>query len=87
MGKGGSVDRVVVPKDEGTRPVNNVKQEQTHLAKLAAKHPDKRFGKLYRLICQPEWLMKALDAVVLQKGRCYGKLGLISRTTTEEFAS
>ncbi|EFH79981.1 hypothetical protein Krac_0514 [Ktedonobacter racemifer DSM 44963] len=33
MGKGGSVDGVLVPKDEGTRPLNNVKQEQTHLAK------------------------------------------------------
>ena len=33
MGKGGSVDGVLVPKDEGTRPVNIVKQEQTHLAK------------------------------------------------------
>jgi group II intron reverse transcriptase/maturase len=68
MGKGGSVDRVLVPKDEGTRPVNNVKQEQTHLAKLAASYPDKRFGKLYRLICQPAWLMSALDAIRANKG-------------------
>jgi RNA-directed DNA polymerase len=68
MGKGGSVDRVLVPKDEGTRPVNNVKQEQTHLAKLAARYPDKRFGKLYRLICQPAWLMSALDAIRANKG-------------------
>ena len=68
MGKGGSVDRVLVPKDEGTRPLNNVKQEQTHLAKLAASNPDKRFCKLYRLICHPEWLMKALDAIRANKG-------------------
>ncbi len=68
MGKGGSVDSVSVPKDEGTRPLNNVKQEQTHLAKLAASYPDKRFGKLYRLICHPEWLMKALDAIRSNKG-------------------
>jgi len=68
MGKGGSVDRVLVPKDEGTRPLNNVKQEQTHLAKLAASNPDKRFCKLYRLICHPEWLMKALDAIRVNKG-------------------
>src|SRR5260370_23940519 len=68
MGKGGSVDRVLVPKDEGTRPVNNVKQEQTHLAKLAAHYPDKRFGKLYRLICQPAWLMSALDTIRANKG-------------------
>ena len=68
MGKGGSVDCVVVPKDEGTRPLNNVKQEQTHLAKLAASHPDKRFGRLYRLICQPAWLIKALDAIRPNQG-------------------
>jgi hypothetical protein len=37
MGKGGSVESILVPKDEGTRPLNNVKQEQIHLAKLAAK--------------------------------------------------
>jgi hypothetical protein len=48
--------------------LNNVKQEQTHLAKLAASHPDKRFCKLYRLICHPEWLMKALDAIRPNKG-------------------
>jgi hypothetical protein len=36
MGKGGSVESILVPKDEGTRPLNNVKQEQIHLAKLAA---------------------------------------------------
>jgi hypothetical protein len=36
MGKGGSVDGILVPKDEGTRPLNNVKQEQIHLTKLAA---------------------------------------------------
>ncbi len=68
MGKGGSVDRVLVPKDEGTRPLNSVKQEQTHLAKLAASNPDKRFCKLYRLICHPEWLMQALDAIRANKG-------------------
>jgi hypothetical protein len=68
MGKGGSVEGVLVPKDEGTRPLNNVKQEQTHLAKLAASDPDKRFRRLYRLICQPEWLMKALDAIRANKG-------------------
>ncbi len=68
MGKGGSVDCVLVPKDGGTRPLNNVKQEQTHLAKLAATHPDKRFCRLYRLICQPEGLMKALDAIRANKG-------------------
>jgi group II intron reverse transcriptase/maturase len=48
--------------------LNNVKQEQIHLAKLAASHPDKRFHKLYRLICQPEWLWKALDAIRSNKG-------------------
>ncbi len=48
--------------------MNNVKQEQTHLAKLAANHPDKRFCKLYRLICHPEWLTKALDAIRPNKG-------------------
>lgn len=68
MGKGGSVDRIVVPKDEGTRPLNNVKEEQIHLAKLAASDPDKRFCKLYRLICQPEWLSRALDAIRANKG-------------------
>src|SRR5690349_21452923 len=68
MGKGGSVDCVLVPKDGGTRPLNNVKQEQTHLAKLAANDPDKRFCRLYRLICQPEWLMRALDAIRSNKG-------------------
>ncbi len=59
---------VLVPKDEGTRPLNNVKQEQTHLAKLAASDPDKRFHRLYRLICQPEWLRSALDAIRANKG-------------------
>ena len=68
MGKGGSVDGIVVPKDEGTRPLNNVKQEQIHLAKLAANDPDKRFCKLYRLVCQPEWLSRALDAIRANKG-------------------
>ena len=68
MGKGGSVDGILVPKDEGTRPLNNVKQEQIHLAKLAANDPDKRFHKLYRLVCQPEWLNKALDAIRANKG-------------------
>ncbi|MBO0793959.1 MAG: group II intron reverse transcriptase/maturase [Ktedonobacteraceae bacterium] len=48
--------------------MNNVKQEQTHLAKLAASEPEKRFSKLYRLICQPEWLRKALDAIRANKG-------------------
>ena len=45
-----------------------LKQEQTHLAKLAASHPDKRFGKLYRLICQSQWLKKALDTIRANKG-------------------
>ena len=68
MGKGGSVDGILVPKDEGTRPLNNVKQEQIHLAKLAANDPDKRFHKLYRLVCQPEWLSRALDAIRANQG-------------------
>jgi len=48
--------------------LNNVKEEQTHLAKLAASYPDKRFSKLYRLVCHPQWLMKALDAIRPNKG-------------------
>src|SRR5207244_12195945 len=44
----------------GTRPMNNVEQERAHLAKLAAAEPDKRFRRMYRLVCQPGWLDRAL---------------------------
>src|SRR5215475_6111570 len=53
---------------EGTRPVKTVKVEQTHLAKLAAANPDKRFRRLYRRICDPDWLNAALDAIRSNKG-------------------
>lgn len=48
--------------------MRSVKVEQTHLAKLAAANPDKRFRRLYRLICDPVWLNAALDAIRSNKG-------------------
>jgi group II intron reverse transcriptase/maturase len=48
--------------------MTSVNVEQTHLAKLAAEQPGKRFRRLYRLLCQPEWLNAALDAIRPNKG-------------------
>ena len=48
--------------------MNNVATEQTHLAKLAATHPHKRFCKLYRLISNRRWLEAARDAIRTNKG-------------------
>lgn len=48
--------------------MKTVKVEHTHLAKLAAADPDKRFRRLYRLICDPNWLNVALDAIRSNKG-------------------
>ena len=73
MGKGGSVE-VYVPADggEGTRPMNNVSLELTHLAKLAAAaakaNPQKRFYSLFRLVCNRAMLGFALDTIKSNKG-------------------
>jgi retron-type reverse transcriptase len=48
--------------------MKTVKVEQTHLAKLAAADPHKRFRRLYRRICDPDWLNAALDAIRANKG-------------------
>jgi RNA-directed DNA polymerase len=48
--------------------MRTVKVEQTHLAKLAAADPHKRFRRLYRVICDPVWLNAALDAIRSNKG-------------------
>src|SRR5919106_946534 len=48
--------------------MNNVATEQTHLAKLAATHPHKRFCKLYRLISNRRCLEAARDAIRPNKG-------------------
>jgi retron-type reverse transcriptase len=48
--------------------MNNVATEQTHLAKLAATHPHKRFRKLYRLVSNRLWLEAARDVIRTNKG-------------------
>jgi len=48
--------------------MNNVATEQTHLAKLVATHPHKRFRKLYRLVSNRLWLEAARDAIRTNKG-------------------
>jgi group II intron reverse transcriptase/maturase len=48
--------------------MRTVQQEQAHLAKLAAANPTKRFGKLYRLLYQRQWLDTALAAIRSNKG-------------------
>lgn len=48
--------------------MNNVAQEQAHLAQLAATDPHKRFHGLYRLLCHPLWLDAALAAIRPNKG-------------------
>jgi group II intron reverse transcriptase/maturase len=48
--------------------MNNVEAERTHLNKLAAANPQKRFRKLYRLISNRTWLEAALAAIRSNKG-------------------
>jgi RNA-directed DNA polymerase len=48
--------------------VGDVVQELGHLNKLAKENPEKRFNRLYRLLCQPEFLMLAKTKVQHNKG-------------------
>lgn len=48
--------------------MSDVRQELEHVRKLATANPDKRFDRLYRLVCKPEFLMLAWDDIKRNKG-------------------
>ena len=48
--------------------MSDVRQELEHIRKLATANPDKRFNRLYRLVCKPEFLMQAWDEIRKNSG-------------------
>jgi RNA-directed DNA polymerase len=54
--------------ERGLRRMSDIIKTQRSLAIKATHQPTHQFGHLYRLICQEEWINKALNLVLSNKG-------------------
>src|SRR5215467_4546787 len=52
----------------GLRCMSDIIKTQRSLALKAKHHPTHQFDHLYRLICQEEWILQALTAVLSNQG-------------------
>jgi RNA-directed DNA polymerase len=64
--------------------MSDIIKTQRSLAKKATHEPTHRFGHLYRIICQEEWIRHALDAVLSNQG---ARTAGIDRITKKAFTS